>query len=123
MGLHLETTIERLGAWPGVTYGLQWGEHLLFKVEGKMFAILSLDDVRVTAFSFKVNDPEHFDELTATDGITRMPHSTGKNWVRVEPHAGVHQPQAFDWLRGSYDKIRSGLPKKTQAMLQAQEKE
>jgi predicted DNA-binding protein (MmcQ/YjbR family) len=120
MALHLETVIEKLSAWPGVTYGMQWGEHLLFKVEGKMFAILSLEDVVVTGFSFKVNNPEHFDELVANEGITRMPHSTGKNWVHVSPQAGIRQPVALDWIRGSYDKICLGLPKKIQALLAAQ---
>jgi predicted DNA-binding protein (MmcQ/YjbR family) len=121
MALHLETIIERLEAWPGVTYGMQWGEHLLFKVEGKMFALLSLDDVHITAFSFKVDSPEHFDELTLNEGIVRMPHSTGKNWVQVKPEAGIHQPEALLWLRRSYEKIRSGLPKKIQGLLLARE--
>jgi predicted DNA-binding protein (MmcQ/YjbR family) len=121
MSLHLETIIEKLAAWPSVTYGMQWGEHLLFKVEGKMFLILSLDHVQVTGFSIKVNSPEHFDELTTNDGITRMPHSTGKNWVHVAPEAGIKQPQALQMFRASYEKIRSGLPKKTQALLLAQE--
>jgi predicted DNA-binding protein (MmcQ/YjbR family) len=123
MGLILESVIQKLESWPGVTYGMQWGEHLLFKVEGKMFAILSLEDVKVTGFSFKVNSEEHFDELTAQDGITRMSHSQGKNWVHVAPHAGISQPVALNWLRGSYVKIRSGLPKKTIAQLEAAEQE
>ena len=48
--------------FPGVTEQLQWGNHLLFKVAGKMFAIASLEPAPV-CLTFKCSD-ESFAELT-----------------------------------------------------------
>ena len=122
MLLSVETLNERLSAWPGVTSVIQWGDHLVYKVEGKMFSIFSFeDDTRINGFSIKVNSPEHWDELCERDGIEKMSHSTGKNWVSIHAVAGVRQQEALDMLRASYDKVRSSLPKKTQTALAAQE--
>ena len=119
MLLSLEVITERLESWPGVTSVIQWGDHLVWKVGDKMFSVMSFaDEARIDGFSLKVNSPEHWDELTDRDGIEKMSHSTGKNWVTVTHEAGVRQPEALEMLRASYDKVRSGLTKKLQAELE-----
>lgn len=122
MLLSLEVITERLQSWPGVTSVIQWGDHLVWKVGGKMFSVMSFaDEARIDSFSLKVDSPEHWDELTDRDGIEKMSHSTGKNWVTVFQEAGIRQPEALAMLRASYDKVRSGLTKKVQAGLAREE--
>ena len=58
-------------AHPGATEEVQWGDHLLFKVGGKMFCITDLNDANNT--SFKVAD-EDFDELSSGDVFIPAPH-------------------------------------------------
>ncbi len=87
-----------------------------------MFSVMSFaDEARIESFSLKVDNPDHWDELVAQEGIEKMSHSTGKNWVTVLPEANIRQPEALLMLRASYDKVRSGLTKKVQAELAAQE--
>ncbi len=101
-------------AHPGATEEVQWENHLLFKVGGKMFCITNLDDANDT--SFKVSD-EDFEELSASDMFMPAPHLQRAKWVKVT------QPQALklaDWkahIGRAYEIIREKLPKKVQATL------
>ena len=101
-------------AHPSATEEVQWEDHLLFKVGGKMFCITSLEAANDTAF--KVAD-EDFDELSATDTFIPAPHLARAKWLKVV------QPKALkpsDWkqhIAKSYELVKAKLPKKVQASL------
>ena len=68
---------------PAATENLQWGEHLVFKVGGKMFAVANLDGQGNT-LSFKCS-PEEFAELVEMEGIIAAPYLARAHWVRWKP--------------------------------------
>jgi predicted DNA-binding protein (MmcQ/YjbR family) len=59
---------------PEATEKLQWGDTLCFKVRGKMFAVLELDQVRLT---FKCA-PETFAELIERPDIRPSPYRSSE---------------------------------------------
>ena len=68
--------------FPQATENLQWGDELLFKVGGKIFAALSLSSVP-PRLTFKCN-PETFAELVEQDGIIPARYVGRYNWVSLE---------------------------------------
>ena len=66
-------------SFPHVTENVQWGNDLVFKIGGKMFAITVLEGAAKYCLSFKCT-PEEYGELTERDGIDRrltLPVITG----------------------------------------------
>lgn len=99
---------------PGATEEIQWGEHLLFKVGGKMFRITDLNDANNT--SFKVAD-EDFEELSASGTFIPAPHLQRAKWVKV---IAPNFLKLTDWkerIAISYMLVKAKLPKKIQATL------
>ncbi len=101
-------------ALPTATEEVQWGNHLLFKVSGKMFCITNLDDANDT--SFKVSDAD-FEELSAGDTYMPAPHMQRAKWVKVVQSNAVKLPEWKSRIRESYVLVRAKLPKKVQAEL------
>lgn len=112
--MDLDTLREICLAHPGATEEVQWENHLLFKVGGKMFCITNLDDANDT--SFKVAG-EEFEELSSGDAFAPAPHLARAKWVKVM------QPKTLkltDWkkhIAKSYELVKAKLPKKVQATL------
>ena len=100
---------------PGVTESLQWGEHLVFKVGGKMFAIVNLDFAG-NALSFKCT-PEDFAELIEREGIIPGPHLARAGWVALENWDAMPVKEVNTRLRQAYDLVWAKLPAKTRAGL------
>lgn len=95
----------------GATEQIQWGDDLVFKIGGKMFACSGLhDDSR---YSFKVED-ERFLELTDLPGVQPAPYLARARWIQVDP--GTCNLKASDLealVERSYDLVLAKLPKKT----------
>ena len=103
---------------PHATESLQWGDDLVFKVGGKMFAVLVLKPSPVW-LSFKCT-PEEFGELTERVGIIPAPYSARYYWVALETAAALGSSELERLLRGSYELVLEKLPKKTRdALLQS----
>jgi predicted DNA-binding protein (MmcQ/YjbR family) len=101
---------------PHTTVVKQWGECLVFKVAAKMFLILVLDGSIVTGVTFKCT-PEEFDELTEIDGIVQAPYCAKRMWAQVQDLAALSETELNSRMRGSYDLVAAGLPKKTRVAL------
>lgn len=101
---------------PHTTVVKQWGEHLVFKVAGKMFLILGLDGSIVTGVTFKCT-PEEFDELTEIDGIVQAPYCAKRMWAQVQDLAVLPESEMNARIHRSYDLVAAGLPKKTRVAL------
>ena len=65
---------------PQATEKLQWGDALCFKVGGKMFAVLGLDEIR---FTFKCT-PDTFAELIEREDIRPAPYVGRYKWVMLD---------------------------------------
>src|ERR1043166_7823952 len=102
---------------PHTTVVKQWGEHLVFKVAGKMFLIIGLDGDTIDGVTFKCAPDHEFDELTDIDGITQAPYCAKRHWVRVGDLLALSRPELERRIRRSYDLVVAKLPKKTQATL------
>lgn len=103
-------------SFPAVTEQIQWGDALLFKVAGKMFAVASLEPARVW-LSLKVT-PEGFAELTERPGIIPAPYLARAKWIGLESRDALSPAELAPLLRSSYDLVVAKLPRKTREALQ-----
>jgi|SRR5271165_3420670 len=94
-------------SFPEATEKLQWGDALCFKVREKMFAVLGLDQVRLT---FKCA-PEIFAELTERPNIRPSPYLGRHNWVMLDRLDALRQGELQDLLRQSYEMVAAKAPK------------
>jgi len=97
-------------SFPGVTEQIQWGDDLLFKVGGKMFAVTRLEPAKVW-LSLKVN-PENFAELTERPGVIPAPYLARAKWIALESPDAVPDAELAQLLRESYELVRAKLRRK-----------
>ena len=102
-------------AFPGATEQIQWGNDLLFKVGGKMFAVTPLEPAPV-CLSFKAS-PENFADLTERPNIIPAPYLARAQWVALETRDALSADELARFLRESYDMVVAKLPKRTQDKL------
>ena len=102
-------------AFPGVTEQIQWGNDLLFKVGGKMFAVTPLEPARV-CLSFKAS-PENFADLAERPNIIPAPYLARAQWVALETRDALPRDELARLLRDSYDLVFAKLSKKTRDAL------
>lgn len=100
---------------PNVTEEIQWEDHLLFKIGGKMFAITTLGPIG-TRLSVK-STPEKFYELTEIDGVIPAPYMARNFWVALERWDALRRSEIEELVRESYALVFAKLPKKKQAEL------
>jgi predicted DNA-binding protein (MmcQ/YjbR family) len=104
--------------FPGVTEQLQWGNHLLFKVAGKMFAIASLEPAPV-CLTFKCSD-ESFAELTERPKIIPAPYLARAKWAALEASDALTRGELQELLHTSYQLVFAKLPKRAQERAKSQ---
>jgi predicted DNA-binding protein (MmcQ/YjbR family) len=98
-------------SFPGATEQIQWGDDLLFKVGGKMFAATPLVPAPV-CLSFKAC-PENFVELTERPNIIPAPYLARAQWVALETRDALGAQELAGLLRESYELVLAKLPKKS----------
>ena len=108
--MNIEQLRELCLSFPGVTEQIQWGDDLLFKVGGKMFAVTRLEPAKVW-LSLKAN-PEHFAELTERPGIIPAPYLARAKWIALESPDAVPNAELSQLLRESYELVLAKLPRK-----------
>ena len=99
---------------PHATEDIQWGNDLLFRISGKIFAGMSLETPH--SLMFKCT-PEKFEELIELDGIIPAPYMARNKWVMLERLDALRDSELKVLIKDSYGMIFSNLPKKTQAEL------
>jgi predicted DNA-binding protein (MmcQ/YjbR family) len=97
-------------SFPGATEQVQWGDDLVFKVGGKMFAVTPLEP-RPVVLSFRAS-PEMFADLTERPHIIPAPYLARAKWVALESRSAIPQNELASLLRSSYDLVVAKLPKK-----------
>jgi predicted DNA-binding protein (MmcQ/YjbR family) len=102
-------------SFPHATEQVQWGSDLVFKIAGKMFAVLALEP-GPHVFSFKCT-PESFAELTERPEIVPAPYLARAHWVAFQKADALPRTETKKLLRRAYDLVLANLPKKTRAAL------
>jgi predicted DNA-binding protein (MmcQ/YjbR family) len=102
-------------SFPQTTEQIQWGDDLVFKVAGKIHAIMVLNPAKIW-LCFKVS-PEKFAELTERPGIIPAPYLARAKWVALETKDALSSDEFAVLLRESYDMVVAKLPKKTREAL------
>ena len=100
---------------PGATEQIQWGNDLLFKVGGKMFAVTPLEPAPV-CLSLKAS-PENFAELTERPNIIPAPYLARAQWIALQTRDALPADELARLLRDSYDMVFAKLPKKTREVI------
>jgi predicted DNA-binding protein (MmcQ/YjbR family) len=95
-------------SFPQATEKLQWGDDLCFKVRGKIFTIVSLDDPRLC---FKCT-PETFAELIERENIHPAPYIGRYKWVMLDRLDALGDDELEDLIRQSYEMVAAKAPKK-----------
>ena len=98
-------------SFAGATEQVQWGDDLVFKVAGKMFAVTPLVP-GYNWLSLKAS-PESFVELTERPGIIPAPYLARAKWVAIETPNVLDAAEVATLLRTSYDLVVEKLPRKT----------
>lgn len=102
-------------ALAGATESVQWGNDLVFKIGGKMFAVTCLD-VSPHLVSLKCS-PELYAELVEREGFVPAPYLARAQWVAIERGAPVQRGELSGWLRDAHAEVAKKLPKKVRVEL------
>ena len=100
---------------PHTTEKVQWGSDLVFKIGGKMYAVVALEPGDHW-LSFKCT-LEDFGELVELAGIIPAPYMARAHWVSLETGDALPRREIKRLLRQAYELVFAKLPKKTQAAL------
>ncbi len=100
---------------PNTTETVQWGDNLVLKIGGKIYAVAALEPAD-NWLSFKCS-PEDFAELCEREDIIPAPYLARAQWVALQSEEAVARPELKRLLRKAYDLVFGKLPKKTQAGL------
>jgi predicted DNA-binding protein (MmcQ/YjbR family) len=94
--------------FPQATENLQWGDDLCFKIRGKIFAIVDLDNPRLC---FKCT-PETFADLTEREDIHPAPYVGRYKWVMLDRLDALPDGELRDFIRQSYAMVAAKAPGK-----------
>jgi len=100
---------------PHTTEHILWGDDLVFKIGGKMYAAAVMVPHQI-ALSFKCT-PEVFAELVERPGIIPAPYSARSHWVALEREDALPRAEIKRLIGQSYGLVFAKLPKKKQAEL------
>lgn len=103
---------------PHVDEIVQWDNDLLFRIGGKMFAVVGLEPSHGIVMSFKCT-PEKFAELIERDGIMPAPYVARYHWVACERFDALPDREMKELLKTAYQLILEKLPKKIRSSLEA----
>lgn len=99
------------------TETLQWEDGLVFKIGGKMYAVVSLEPgPGRTWLSFKCSI-DNFASLVERPAIIPAPYLARAHWVALENDSAIPRDELKSLLREAYALIVARLPKKTQLTL------
>ena len=105
-------------SFPHATENVQWGNDLVFKIAGKMFAVMALEGPVKYIMSFKCTE-EKFNELIEQEGMDPAPYMARNKCVAIERFDVLSDKELKSLLRKSYDLVVDKLPKRVREQLGA----
>jgi len=103
-------------ALPGVTKEHPFGDSDVFKVGGKMFALISVRDGRPAGVWFKAGQTSAA-ILTQIEGIRPCPYLAWAHWVAMDGLKVLKPGELREYLSRAHALVASGLSKKKQREL------
>jgi len=102
---------------PQATHVVQWGNADVYKVGGKVFAIIGLGESGDTV-TFKVSELA-FEVLSDSPGLRPAPYmaSRGLKWIQQYGQPGLSDDSLREHIAASYDMVVAGLSKKRRSEL------
>jgi predicted DNA-binding protein (MmcQ/YjbR family) len=101
---------------PHATEDIQWKKDLLFRIGGKIFAGVGLDNSS-GGLSFKCS-AEKFAELTELEGIEPAPYTARYHWVMLTRFDALSAAEMKALIKESYRMVYEKLPKKVTTQLE-----
>ncbi|HWA31619.1 MAG TPA: MmcQ/YjbR family DNA-binding protein [Rhizomicrobium sp.] len=98
------------------TMVVQWGDHQVYKIGGKVFAVVGGSGSAGPGLTFKAGETS-FDILTQQDGIIQAPYMARNQWVKLERLSALSDRELKAYLERSYHMIASGLTRKMRISL------
>ncbi len=99
--------------FPRATEKLQWGDDLCFKIGGKIFAMLGLDNPRLC---FKCT-PDVVSELIEREDIRPAPYVGRYKWVMLDRLDAVSDVELEDLIQQSYAMVAAKTPKRRKSKM------
>jgi predicted DNA-binding protein (MmcQ/YjbR family) len=96
-------------AFPAATENLQWGDDLCFKIRGKIFVIVGLDNPQLCLKC----TPETFAELIERKDIRPAPYVGRYKWVMLDRLDALRGDELRELIRESYEMVAAKAPQKT----------
>ena len=111
-----DAVIASCRALPGATETYPFGpEDMVFKVGGKMFALIGLAGEPGIALKC---DPDLAEDLRRTyAAVTTAPYMSKRHWNRVALDGSVPEREVAGMIRHSYDLVFGALPKAVRASI------
>jgi len=101
---------------PGATLSIQWGSDHVYKIAGKMFAVLGPPEMRPQTMSFKAGDAS-FEILTKAKNIIPAPYLARAKWVYLEKLDALNTKELKAYLIRAHALVAEGLSKKKRVEL------
>ncbi|WP_419254654.1 MmcQ/YjbR family DNA-binding protein [Caulobacter sp. ErkDOM-YI] len=102
-------------ALPAVTMDRPWGSDQVYKVGGKMFAVIG-NAVAQGGVSFKVSDVA-FEVLIETGRAIPAPYLARAKWVKFHDLGALDDAEVEDWLKSAHGLVAAKLTKTVRAEL------
>jgi predicted DNA-binding protein (MmcQ/YjbR family) len=102
-------------SFPNAAEKVQWEDHLLFTIGGKMFVITSFEPGPFVV-TLKP-DPEHRLELLEIEGVEPAPYLAKAGWISIRQWDSLRDAEWRELVAESYRMVLAKLPKKLQAKL------
>ena len=99
--MNVDTIREFCLQFPRATENLQWGDDLCFKIGGKIFTIVGLDNPRLCLKC----TPETFAELIEREDIHPAPYVGRYKWVMLDRLDAVGWEELRELIRQSYEMV------------------
>lgn len=88
----------------------EWGDTLLFRIAGKIFASISLSDIPLR-INLKCT-PERCAELLEVEGVRRADYTGRYNWITFRIAGVFRETELRELIAESYANICAKLPKR-----------
>jgi len=96
---------------PDATENMQWDDDLCFKIGGKIFTIMGLDNPRLC---FKCT-AETFAELIEREDIHPAPYVGRYKWVMLDRLDAVRWNELQELIRQSYEMVAAKAPRRNKS--------
>lgn len=107
---------DHLKSLPGATLSIQWGDDHVWKVGGKMFAVMRDPKAKQQSIAFKAGD-DSFRILIEEEGIIPAPYLQRAKWVQLDRLSRMKPAELKAYLTRAHAVVASGLTKKARAEL------